>query len=80
VILFCSILSCSGSLYPATAMAPLRRRRFLECDDLEAKRAEEENVIKEYGQQPAWWQVQFGESSGILFAQTSQEHFEHRLL
>jgi hypothetical protein len=30
-------------------MAPLRRRRFLECDDLEAKRAEEENVIKEYG-------------------------------
>jgi hypothetical protein len=31
-------------------MAPLRRRRFLECDDLEAKRAEEENVIKEYGQ------------------------------
>jgi len=33
-------------------MAPLRRQRFLECDDLEAKRAEEENVIKEYGQQP----------------------------
>jgi hypothetical protein len=33
-------------------MAPLRRRRFLECDDREAKRAEEENVIKEYGQQP----------------------------
>jgi hypothetical protein len=33
-------------------MTPLRRRRFLECDDLEAKRAEEENVIKEYGQQP----------------------------
>jgi hypothetical protein len=29
-------------------MAPLRRRRFLEYDDLEAKRAEEENVIKEY--------------------------------
>ena len=52
MILFCSILSRSGSLYPATAMAPLRRRRFLECDDLEAKRAEEENVIKEYGQQP----------------------------
>jgi hypothetical protein len=52
MILFCSILSRSGSLYPATAMAPRRRRRFLECDDLEAKRAEEENVIKEYGQQP----------------------------
>jgi hypothetical protein len=52
VILFCSILSRSGSLYPATAIAPLRRRRFLECDDLEAKRAEEENVIKEYGQHP----------------------------
>ena len=52
MILFCSILSRSGSLYPATAMAPPRRRRFLECDDLEAKRAEEENVIKEYGQQP----------------------------
>jgi hypothetical protein len=33
-------------------MAPLRRRRFLECDDLEAKRVEEENVIKEYCQQP----------------------------
>jgi hypothetical protein len=33
-------------------MAPLRRQRFLECDDLEAKRGEEENVIKEYGQQP----------------------------
>ena len=49
MIIFCSILSRSGSLYPATAMAPLRRRRFLECDDLEAKRAEEENVIKEYG-------------------------------
>jgi hypothetical protein len=42
----------AGSFYPATAMAPLRRRRFLECDDLEANRAEEENVIKEYGQQP----------------------------
>ena len=42
----------AGSFYPATAMAPLRRRRFLECDDLEAKRADEENVIKEYGQQP----------------------------
>jgi hypothetical protein len=52
VILFYSILSRSGSLYPPTAMAPLRRQRFLECDDLEAKRAEEENVIKEYGQQP----------------------------
>jgi hypothetical protein len=52
VVLFYSILSHSGSLYPATAMAPLRRRRFLECDDLEAKRAEEENVIKEYSQQP----------------------------
>lgn len=52
MILFYSILSHSGSLYPATAMAPLRRRRFLECDDLEAKRAEEENVIKEYSQQP----------------------------
>jgi hypothetical protein len=33
-------------------MPPLRRRRFLECDDLETKRAEEENVIKKYGQQP----------------------------
>jgi hypothetical protein len=33
-------------------MASLRRRRFLECDDLEAKRAEEENVIKKYSQQP----------------------------
>jgi hypothetical protein len=32
-------------------MAPLRRRRFLKCDDLEAKRAEEENVVKEYDQQ-----------------------------
>jgi hypothetical protein len=52
VILFCLILSRGSSLYPATAMAPRRRRRFLECDDLEAKRAEEENVIKEYGQQP----------------------------
>ena len=52
MILFCSILSRSGLLYAATAMAPLRRRRFLECDDREAKRAEEENVIKEYGQQP----------------------------
>ena len=52
MILFYSILSRSGSLHPATAMAPLRRRRFLECDDLEAKRADEENVIKEYGQQP----------------------------
>ena len=52
MILFCSILSRSDSLYPVTAMAPLRRRRFLECDDLEVKRAEEENVIKEYGQQP----------------------------
>ena len=52
MILFCSILSRNGSLYLVTAMAPLRRRRFLECGDLEAKRAEEENVIKEYGQQP----------------------------
>ena len=52
MILFYSNLSPSGSLYPATAMAPLRRRRFLEYYDLEAKRAEEENVIKEYGQQP----------------------------
>ena len=52
MILFCSILSRSGSLYPATAMPPRRRRRFLEGDDLEAKRVEEENVIKEYGQQP----------------------------
>jgi hypothetical protein len=33
-------------------MAPLRRRRFLEYDDLEVKRTEEEKVIKEYGQQP----------------------------
>jgi hypothetical protein len=33
-------------------MAPLRRRRFLECDDLEAKRAEEENVIKELVSSP----------------------------
>jgi hypothetical protein len=33
-------------------MAPLRRRRFLKCDNLEAKRVKEENVIKEYGQQP----------------------------
>jgi len=33
-------------------MAPRRRWRFLECDNLEAKRIEEENVIKEYGQQP----------------------------
>jgi hypothetical protein len=52
MIPFCLILSRSGSLYPATAVDPLRRRRFLECDDLEAKRAEEENAIKEYGQQP----------------------------
>jgi hypothetical protein len=33
-------------------MAPSRRRRFLERGDLEAKRAEEEKVIAEYGQQP----------------------------
>ena len=33
-------------------MAPSRRRRFLECDDIEAKRAEEEKVIEGYGQQP----------------------------
>jgi hypothetical protein len=33
-------------------MAPLRRRRFLKYDDLKAKRVEEENVIKKYGQQP----------------------------
>jgi hypothetical protein len=32
-------------------MPPRRRWRLLECDDLEAKRAEEENVIKEYSQQ-----------------------------
>lgn len=33
-------------------MAPQRRWRFLDCDDLEAKRAEEEKVIGEYGLQP----------------------------
>jgi hypothetical protein len=33
-------------------MAPPRRRRFLGCHDLEAKRTEEEKVIEEYGQQP----------------------------
>jgi hypothetical protein len=30
-------------------MAPPRKWRFLKCDDLEMKRAKEENVIKEYG-------------------------------
>ena len=33
-------------------MAPSRRRRFLERGDLEVKRAEEEKVMAEYGQQP----------------------------
>jgi hypothetical protein len=33
-------------------MAPSRRRRFLERSNLEAKRAEEEKVIAECGQQP----------------------------
>jgi hypothetical protein len=33
-------------------MAALRRWRFFECHDLEAKRTEEEKVIEEYGQQP----------------------------
>ena len=52
MIPLCSTPPCSGSLYPATAMAPSRRRRFLEGGDLEAKRVEEQKVIKEYGQQP----------------------------
>jgi hypothetical protein len=35
-----------------SAIAPSRRRRFLERGDLEAKRVEEEEIIVKYGQQP----------------------------
>ena len=36
----------------AAAMAPPKRRRFLECEDLEAKRIEEEQVIEDYRLHP----------------------------
>jgi hypothetical protein len=42
----------AARFYPAATIALPRKRRFLREDNLKAKKAREEKVIKEYGQKP----------------------------
>jgi hypothetical protein len=51
-VIFIQFYLGAARFYSAVTIAPPRKQRFFREDNLEAKKARKEKVIKEYGQKP----------------------------